>query len=135
MAWSWSPLQGNLGRQNLSETIFQLDFVPYGWLFPRMTGVAIHGGSGTTAAALRAGVPTLIVPFLMDQFYWGRRVFELGAGPRPIPFKRLTAERLAEAIICMVNDSAMAAKAAALGENIRAEDGVGQAIKIIDQYG
>jgi sterol 3beta-glucosyltransferase len=125
---------GELGKQNLPSSIMQVGYIPYQCLFPRLAGVAIHGGSGTTAAALRAGVPTLVVPFLMDQFYWGRRVFELGAGPRPIPFKRLTTERLAEAIVCMVNDSVMGANAAALGENIRAEDGVGQAIKILDQY-
>jgi UDP:flavonoid glycosyltransferase YjiC (YdhE family) len=125
---------GELGDQDLPGSIMKIGYVPYTWLLPRTAGVAIHGGSGSTASALRAGVPTLIIPFVMDQFYWGNRVFELGVGPRPIPFKRLSVEALTCAFEKMVNDVEMSHKAALLGEAIHAEDGVASAISVIRQY-
>ncbi|OGO48552.1 MAG: hypothetical protein A2W37_15295 [Chloroflexi bacterium RBG_16_63_12] len=82
---------------------------------------------------MRAGVPTLITPFTADQPFWGRRVAELGVGPRPIPRKQLTAARLAAAITTAVADRDMQARAAALGEKIRAEDGVTRAVEIIER--
>jgi len=125
---------GNLRKENLPASIIQVGYIPYAWLFPRMAGVVIHGGSGTTAEAVRAGVPTTIVPFLMDQFYWGQRVFNLGVGPRPIPFKRLTVERLTESIAKMVSGVEIRSRAAALGEKIRTEDGVAKAVSFLDLY-
>jgi len=98
-----------------------------------MAAVVHHGGAGTTAAGLRAGLPTIICPFLGDQPFWGRRVHALGVGPAPIPQKRLNADNLAEAIRAATTDSAMRARAAALGERIRAEDGVGNAVAIVNR--
>ena len=92
-----------------------------------------HGGSGTTGFGVRAGVPSLVVPFVFDQFYWGRRLAELGVGPAPIPFKRLTAERLAGAIGRMVTDKEMRRRAAALGTKVRAEDGLAAAVAVLEQ--
>ena len=62
---------------------------PLRWLFPRVAAVVHHGGAGTTSAGLRAGVPSIIVPFFADQPYWGQRIAELGVGPAPIPRKKL----------------------------------------------
>jgi len=130
LSGNWSALLSN----DLPESIIRVGFIPHDWLFPRLAGIVTHGGAGTTAAALRAGVPVIVVPFLMDQFYWGRRIFELGVGPRPTPFKRLTSERLAAAISTVVNDSAMRERAVTLGTKIHSEDGVAQAVKVFDQY-
>jgi len=127
---------GGLASANLSHRsadLCTLDSIPHAWLFPRMAAVIHHGGSGTTGAGLRAGVPSVLVPHIGDQPLWARRVTELGVGPRPIPRRQLTAERLAAAITSAVTDRDMQARAAALGERIRAEDGVGQAIGIIEQ--
>ena len=99
-----------------------------------MAAVVHHGGSGTTGFGLRSGVPSIVVPFLFDQFYWGRRIHELGVGPAPIPHKRLSARRLAEAIAEVVSDAEMRRRAAELGKQIRAEDGVGEAIRAIQQH-
>ena len=99
-----------------------------------MAGVVHHGGAGTTAAALRAGVPSIVVPFLSDQPFWGRRVHELGAGPRPIPRSQLTVETLVAAITEAVTSRPMQAKAADLGMKIRAEDGVSQAVRTIKEF-
>ncbi len=115
------------------DTIYQLDYAPYGWLFPRMAAVVHHGGSGTTGFGFWAGVPTVIVPFLFDQFYWGRRIEALGVGPAAVPYKKLTAERLAVALETAVTDSAMRQNAAVLGQRIRQEDGVGTAVRIVQQ--
>ena len=119
---------GGLSAAELPREICAVDWVPFDWLFPRVAAVVHHGGAGTTAASLRAGVPTVIVPFFLDQYYWGRRVFELGAGTRPIPRKRLQADTLAAALQLATTDPNMRERAAALGERIRAEDGVERAV-------
>lgn len=93
-----------------------------------MAAVVHHGGAGTTGAALRAGSPAVVVPFLMDQPFWGARVEALGVGPAPIPRKNLTAARLADALRRAMDDRPMRERAASLGEAIRAEDGVANAV-------
>jgi UDP:flavonoid glycosyltransferase YjiC (YdhE family) len=122
---------GGMRASELPDTVLMVDDVPHVWLFPRMAAVVHHGGGGTTAAGLRSGVPSIVVPFHGDQPYWGRQVAELGAGPRPIPRRRLTARRLAQAIEAAVTDSAMRRRAAELGTAIRAEDGVARAVELI----
>ena len=74
----WGGLRAELAPDN----VFVLDSAPHSWLFPRMAAVVHHGGAGTTAEGLRAGVPSVIVPFAFDQFFWGARVKELGLGAR-----------------------------------------------------
>lgn len=125
---------GGLAPSELPPEIFAVDWVPFDWLFPRIAAVVHHGGAGTTAASLRAGVPTIVVPFFLDQFYWGRRVFDLGVGPRPIPRKRLQAEALAEALREATCNSEMRQRATALGKRIRAEDGVARAVASFQRY-
>jgi UDP:flavonoid glycosyltransferase YjiC (YdhE family) len=119
---------GGLKSEEVPSSIFVLDSVPHDWLFPQVAAVVHHGGAGTTGAGLRASKPTVICPFVGDQSFWGRRVAALGVGPRPIPRRRLTAERLAEAIHIAVNDESIRQRAASLGATIRSEDGVGQAV-------
>lgn len=124
---------GGLSLSELPKTVHMIASIPHSWLFPQMAAVVHHGGAGTTAAGLRAGVPSIIVPFFGDQPFWGRRVVGLGVGPSPIPRRRLTAERLAQAITQAVSDEAMQQRAADLGAKIRAEDGIGQAVSVIQQ--
>jgi UDP:flavonoid glycosyltransferase YjiC (YdhE family) len=125
---------GGLSNADLPDDVFAVDSIPHDWLFPQMAAVVHHGGSGTTAAGLRAGVPTVIIPFFADQPFWGARVFELGAGPAPIPKKRLTLERLTNAIRVATCDEVIRGRASALGERIRAEDGVTQAVEVLQRY-
>jgi UDP:flavonoid glycosyltransferase YjiC (YdhE family) len=124
---------GGLEAADLPESVFALDAAPHGWLFPRMAAVVHHGGAGTTAQGLRAGVPSVIVPFIVDQRFWGQRVRALGVGPAPLPAKDLTASRLAFAIQTATSNPQTAARAAALGRAIRAEDGLGEAVNHIQQ--
>jgi sterol 3beta-glucosyltransferase len=97
-----------------------------------MAAVVHHGGAGTTAAGLRAGCPTVVCPFAVDQPFWGQRVAALGAGPAPIPQRQLDAVRLGDAIRAAVDDPSMRAAATRLSAAIRAEDGVGAAIARIE---
>lgn len=123
-----------LGRLPLPDSIFCLEAAPHHLLFPQMAAVVHHGGSGTTGAGLRAGIPTIIIPHLGDQIFWGQRVAALGVGPKPIPRPKLTAKRLADAIRTTVKDNMMCYRAANLGEMIRAENGVENAVELINQY-
>jgi len=130
-------LQGGwsaLGSGDLPDSILRIDAVPHDWLFPRMAAVVHHGGAGTTAAGLRAGVPSVIVPSFGDQFFWGWRVQELGVGPSPIPRKKLNPEKLARAIQRAVDDESIRGKAAQIGLNIRAENGVESAVQMIEGF-
>lgn len=90
-----------------------------------------HGGAGTTAAGLRAGVPAIVIPFFSDQPFWGHRLAQLRVGTQPIPKKALTVERLTAALKAVKANEAMRSWAAALGEKIRAEDGVKVAVAAI----
>jgi sterol 3beta-glucosyltransferase len=125
---------GGLRAEMAPENVCVLDSAPHRWLFPHMAAVVHHGGAGTTAEGLRAGVPSVIVPFAFDQFFWGTRVKELGLGPNPIPQKQLTADRLAKAIEIAVKDSRMRQRAGSYGATIRAEDGLGKAVETIQGY-
>lgn len=116
-----------------SDDVLVVDEVPHAWLFPRVTAVVHHGGSGTTAAGLRAGKPTLICPVLGDQPFWGARVHERGVGPRPLPLRTATADRLAERIAELVGSPAMASRAEELGALIRSEDGTGAAVAALER--
>ncbi len=120
---------GGLTEIQASESLFCLSEVPHEWLFQRMSAVVHHGGAGTTAAALRSGVPNIVVPFGVDQPFWGSRVAALGVGPTPIPHSRLSVKKLALALAMAVNDDAMRRKAADLALLLRAEDGVAEAVK------
>lgn len=124
---------GGLDASDLPETIFRLDSAPHDWLFPHMSAVVHHGGAGTTAAGLRAGRPTVICPYMIDQPYWGERVYALGAGSRPIPQKKLTAENLAEAIREVTTNPVIRQNAERLGQKIREENGIANAIAVIER--
>ena len=125
---------GGLHAADVPESVFMVDSVPFDWLFPRMAAVVHHGGAGTTSAGLRAGVPSIVVPFFGDQPFWGGRVAALGVGPKPIPRRKLTVERLAGAIQTAVTDQAMRQRAADLGATIRAEDGVARAVAVVREF-
>jgi UDP:flavonoid glycosyltransferase YjiC (YdhE family) len=125
---------GGLGQQHLPANVHMIEYAPYEWLFPKMSAIVHHGGSGTTGFALRAGIPSLIVPFAFDQFYWGKRIFTLGVGPKPLPHKSLSVDRLGSVLDAVLNDSQMRKRASKLGGIIRKEDGVGAAVRIIEGH-
>ena len=122
-----------LGREDLPDTVFLLDYAQHNWLFPRMAAVVHHAGAGTSAAALRAGVPSVPIPHSGDQFFWARRLFQMGAGTRPLPRNRLNALDLAERIASAVQDFGMKSRAAELSGRICEEDGAGKTVSAIHE--
>lgn len=124
---------GGLSLSEASPRIFAIDEAPHDHLFPRLTAVVHHGGAGTVAAGLRAGRPTLVCPVLGDQAFWGERVTSLTAGPRPLPLRKLTAEDFANRLRQLVFDPQYSRHAAAVGEQLRREDGTGNAVRVLEQ--
>jgi len=126
--------ESGLATGRLTDDILSIDAAPHGWLFARVCAAVHHGGAGVTGAALRAGLPSVVVPVFADQPFWSKRVFELGAGARPIPAKRLSMEGLANAIGCVVNDGEIRHRASQIGRQIRAEDGLARAVDAFHEY-
>lgn len=123
-----------LGRGGVPDDVCIVDEVPHDWLFRRVRAIVHHGGSGTTGAALRAGVPAVAVPFFFDQAFWGQRLAALGVGPRPIRYRRLTARRLAAALDVATRDNGMRERAAAVGARVRLENGVSNAVAAFHRH-
>jgi len=97
---------GGLGDDNTPEGVYMLENTPHDWLFPKVKAVVHHGGAGTTAIGLKCGKPTMIVPFFGDQQFWGSMISKSGAGAEPVPYKSLTADKLAEGIKQCLTDKA-----------------------------
>jgi len=121
-----------LGLGDVPPNVFLAKFVPHSWLFERASCVVHHGGAGTTAAALRAGVPQTIAWHLGDQPSWGRRVELLGVGPKTLSFKKLTSKWLRARLETMLSDATMQDEARVLGSRIRGEDGVAKAAELLE---
>jgi sterol 3beta-glucosyltransferase len=128
IASGWGGLRGVQSNSNTMA----IESAPHGSLFPRVAAVVHHGGAGTTAAGLLAARPTVVCPFQGDQYFWGSAVHRAGAGPQPMPVKKLTPDRLALAIRAVRNDTGMQARAALLSERIAQENGAGRACEQIE---
>jgi UDP:flavonoid glycosyltransferase YjiC (YdhE family) len=118
----WSNLGGAGRAVPTPPNIFMLGDCPHDWLFERVSCIVHHGGAGTTAAGIAAGKPTVVVPFFGDQPFWGDMIYRSGAGPRPIPFKVLSAAALADAITAALKPG-IRHKATELGDSVRQERG------------
>ncbi|KAK6456476.1 sterol 3-beta-glucosyltransferase [Scheffersomyces xylosifermentans] len=112
----------------LPPEIYNSGAIPHDWLFPKIDAAVHHGGSGTTGATLRAGLPTIIKPFFGDQFFYANRVEEIGAG---IGLKKLNAKSLSKALITVISDLKIIEKSKKISEKIRRENGVSTAIETI----
>lgn len=128
LATGWGALNGKEGPQD--EQIFFLGHAPHAGLFPLMSGAVHHGGAGTTAAAVRAGIPSTVVPFFGDQPFWAHCLHRRGVAPPALERKSLTPDALASSLGAM-QEPAMIQAAAALGRAVRAEDGIGQAVSCL----
>lgn len=115
-----------------SPNLLFLESAPHSWLFPRCKQIIHHAGAGVTAAALRAGVPQIVLPLAADQPFWAKRMHALGVSPAPLSPARLSAEDLQAALRALDADPTYRDNAAHLGELIRAEDGLENAVKIIE---
>jgi sterol 3beta-glucosyltransferase len=123
---------GGLGRGTLPAHVHRLDQAPHSWLFPRMAAIVHHGGAGTTAAALRAGRPSVICPFFGDQPFWARRVAALGAGSEPLPMRAFSAAALAGRLRHAARPE-MVRRSQELSARIQAERGLDEAVHFIER--
>lgn len=108
--------------------------VQHSWLLPRTAGVIHHAGAGTSHEALRAGVPSMGIPFGVDQPYHAQRLHTLGVGPAPLPIRQLTPRRLATALRELTSGR-YDQRAAELGRLLQAEDGVAETVALLGDLG
>src|SRR5260370_16841362 len=114
---------GGLDARDLPPGVLGIDAAPHDWLFTRVAAAVPRGGPGTAAAAIAAGRPQIICPFMADQPFWGDRMHRLGIAPAPTPQSDLTSRGLAEAIQNVARDALMSERAEILARLLRAQDG------------
>jgi sterol 3beta-glucosyltransferase len=124
----WSDI-----KKESNEDLFYIESAPHDWLLPKCKMIIHHGGAGTTSAGLRAGIPNIVVPFTADQPFWGSRVYAIGAGPKPILVKHLSVEKLTKSIVEAESD-VIRKQAQVVSQEIRGEDGVNEAVNLIESY-
>jgi len=124
---------GGINPADLPPGVFAIEKAPHDKLFKYVRAVVHHGGAGTTAAGLYAGKPTFIVPQTVDQPYWGRRVYELGCGPKPVRLRRLTPEILAAVLEDLTSNESYRLAAEAMATGLAREDGAERAIRVIER--
>lgn len=118
-------------NDSANNDVLHVNAVPHDWLLPRCKMIVHHGGAGTTSAGLRAGVPNVIVPFTADQPFWGKRVYAIGAGSKPVYVNQLSVEKLTQAII-EAEVEVIRKRVETIGHRIRGEDGVKYAVESIE---
>ncbi|PWB73515.1 MAG: hypothetical protein C3F07_09415 [Anaerolineales bacterium] len=118
-------------RSFTSTRILPIEYAPHDWLYHRVRAAVHHGGAGTTSAGLHAGIPQIILPLGVDQFFWGERVSKVGVGPKPIPQRSLTVNKLANAIQQALADTSMRARAKDVSVALSLDDGVQAAVRVI----
>jgi len=123
---------GGLEEMALPKTMFAIESAPHDALFKHVSAVVHHGGAGTTAAGLRAGLPTLICHSSSDQPYWGRRIWSLGCGPKPQSLKRIKATRFALGLADLTQQESYRERAGEIARKIAKEDGITRAIELIE---
>ena len=118
-----------LGSDGSDENVLVTDETPHPLLFPRCATIVHHGGAGTTHTAARAGVPQVVIPHLLDQFYWGHQLWLRGLAPKPMRKSWLSAKNFATALRVATQDPHMAERAAETGVRLRRVDGVAVAMQ------
>ncbi len=130
VAGGWASL--DVGLAGL-DGVLAIPEAPHDQLFSRVAAAVHHGGAGTTTAAARAGIPQVIVPHILDQFYWARRVELLELGPEALPVARVTADALATRMAAVLNEARFRDHARALGLRAADRDGVPAAVQYLER--
>lgn len=123
--WSDRLKKEEEAEVELPKEIYDAGSIPHEWLFPRIDAAVHHGGSGTTGATLKAGLPTIIKPFFGDQFFYASRVEDLGVG---LVLRKLNEKSFTKALLTVTTDTVIMEKSKKVGEKIRSENGVADAI-------
>jgi len=129
IAGGWAALEAHVQE---TDDVLTIDNVPHSLIFPKVAAALHHGGAGTTTAAARAGVPQVLLPHILDQYYWAHRVEALGLGPPALPVERVTAEVLSDRIRRAINDPLIQERVNRLAPLIAARNGVTAAVKHLE---
>lgn len=121
------------GVDFLTDRIVTVDDLRYEWLFPRTAATICHAGAGTIACSLQAGIPTVGVPLIGDQWLWAGRLARVGVGPPPIPFKNLTVDTLADAMTEATRNPVYRTAATRMAKRMSDEDGAASVIEAVSQ--
>jgi sterol 3beta-glucosyltransferase len=124
---------GWAGLEPAGDDILHVGDLPHDWLFPQTAAVVHHAGAGTTGAGLRAGVPAVAVPVLVDQPFWAARLHHLGVAPHPLPMDELTADTLTDALRSCLDRPAYRGRATELARLVRADDGPAAVLSLVNQ--
>ena len=130
VAGGWAQLDRHV---TASSDVLTISAVPHDLVFSRVAAVVHHGGAGTTTAAARAGVPQVVVPHILDQYYWAHRVEQLGLGPRGLPVDLVTADMLADRIDAAVSDAGIGRRAAAFGQTAAGRNGAPDGAVLLEE--
>jgi len=132
VACGWWDVGAHLKK---SDNLFRMESViPHNLIFPHCDAIIHHGGAGTTHSAARSGSPQMIVPLLLDQFYWANRIKELGLGPEGVKIKHISKKQLERKVIDLVTNPLYKEKAHSMGVLIRGEDGIENICRHIESY-
>src|SRR3954447_2355573 len=126
----WADLARHLEHD---DEVLVARVLPHAVVFPRVAAVIHHGGAGTTTAAAAAGVPQIVLPHILDQFYWAHRVAQLGLGPRGLPVQLVTADILAERLDDALSDPRYGKRAAEIGRAVRGRNGAPAAVEQLER--
>jgi len=129
IAAGWAGLDGHIVE---TADVLTLDSAPHSLIFPRVAAAVHHGGAGTTTAAARAGVPQVLLPHILDQYYWAHRVEVLRLGPPAISVERVTVEALVDRISRAVNDPTIREEVNRLAPAVAARNGVIAAVEHLE---
>lgn len=127
----WSSQKAGL---ETNENIYVAEAMPHSWLLPKVKAVVHHGGAGTSAAAMKAGIPSIIVPFFFDQHFWSWQMKKMGVATKPLFRKKFNAQRFEKVLLEALHNEELKAKAEKIGQLIRNEDGVAKAIQILENF-
>ncbi|MCP5007983.1 MAG: glycosyltransferase family 1 protein [Planctomycetes bacterium] len=116
-----------------SKDIHYVSSAPHHLIFPHCKAVVHHGGAGTTQTTMLAGIPSIVVPHISEQNFWGSELKRLGISPSLILRRKVTSEKLARNIQIVENSPTMQAKAKRIGEIMKLENGVSRAVELINQ--
>jgi vancomycin aglycone glucosyltransferase len=129
IAGGWAALERHITE---ADDVLTVDNVPHSLIFPKVAAAVHHGGAGTTTAAARAGAPQVLLPHILDQYYWAHRVEALGLGPRALPIERVTVEVLGDRISRAVNDPLIRERVNRLAPAVAARNGVTAAVEHLE---
>ena len=132
IAGGWAALAAHIQE---ADDVLTIDNVPHSLIFPRVAAAVHHGGAGTTTAAARAGVPQVLLPHILDQYYWAHRVEVLRLGPPALPIERVSVAMLGDRIGRAIDDPLIRDRVDALAPAVAARNGVTAAVKILEALG